>query len=52
MATKTTADSALKEDYQPFVRDQINNETYLLTYIEKNDKDIESTPTGGRRAVL
>lgn len=52
MATKTTADSALKEDYQPFVREQINNETYLLTYVEKNDKDIESTPTGGRRAVL
>lgn len=52
MATKTTADSALKEDYQPFIREQINNETYLLTYIEKNDRDIVTERTGGRRAVL
>ena len=52
MATKTTADAALKEDYQPMIREQINNEVYLLTYIEKNSKDIETTSTGGRRAIL
>lgn len=46
-ATKTTADSALKEDYQPLVREQINNDVPLLTYVEKNTKDVE-----GRRAVL
>ena len=46
-ATKTTADSALKEDYQPLVREQINQDIPLLTYVEKNTKD-----TDGRRAVL
>lgn len=46
-ATKTTADSALKEDYQPLVREQLNNAIALLTYVEKNTKD-----TDGRRAVL
>jgi len=46
-ATKTTADSALKEDYQPMIRTQINNDIPLLTYVEKNTKDLE-----GRRAVL
>lgn len=46
-ATTTTADSALKEDYQPLVREQINNDIPLLTYVEKNSRDIE-----GRRAVL
>lgn len=46
-ATKTTADSALKEDYQPLVREQINQDIPLLTYVEKNQKD-----TDGRRAVL
>lgn len=46
-ATKTTADSALKEDYQPLVREQINQDIPLLTYVEKNSKD-----TDGRRAVL
>ncbi len=46
-ATKTTADSALKEDYQPLVREQINQDVPILTYMEKNTKD-----TDGRRAVL
>ena len=46
-ATKTTADAALKEDYQPLVREQINQDIPLLTYVEKNTKD-----TDGRRAVL
>lgn len=46
-ATKTTADAALQEDYQPLVREQINNDIPILTYVEKNTKDLE-----GRRAVL
>ena len=46
-ATKTTADSALQEDYQPLVREQINNDCKILTYVEKNTAD-----TDGRRAVL
>lgn len=46
-ATKSTADSALQEDYQPLVREQINNDIPLLTYVEKNTKDVN-----GRRAVL
>lgn len=46
-ATKTTADASLKEDYQPAVREQLNNEIKILTYVEKNTKDID-----GRRAVL
>lgn len=46
-ATKTTADAALKEDYQPLVREQINQDIPILTYMEKNTKD-----TDGRRAVL
>lgn len=46
-ATRSTADAILQEDYQPLVREQINNEVPLLTYVEKNSKDID-----GRRAVL
>lgn len=46
-ATRTTADSTLQEDYQPMVREQINNDTPLLTYAEKKGLDID-----GRRAVL
>jgi hypothetical protein len=45
--TFTTADSALKEDYQPVIREQLNNANVLLAQIEKNTKDVE-----GRRAVL
>lgn len=43
----TTADAALKEDYQPAMREQLNNTVFLLTQIERNSKDVE-----GRRAVL
>ena len=46
-ATLTTADAALKEDYQPAMREQLNNASMLLNQIEKNSKDVE-----GRRAVL
>jgi hypothetical protein len=46
-ASKSTADAALQEDYQPLVRDQINNDCKILTYVEKNTRDID-----GRRAVL
>lgn len=46
-ATLTTADSALKEDYQPTIREQLNNSSMLLNQIERNSKDVE-----GRRAVL
>jgi hypothetical protein len=45
--TLQTADAALKEDYQPAIREQLNNTVFLLTQIERNNKDIE-----GRRAVL
>lgn len=45
--TPTTADSVLKEDYQPIVREQLNQKIPFLQQIEKNDKDFE-----GRRAVL
>lgn len=45
--TYTTADSALKEDYMPAIREQINNAVMLLQQVEKNTTDIE-----GRRAVL
>lgn len=45
--TLTTADAALKEDYQPAMREQLNNTVFLLTQIERNSKDVE-----GRRAVL
>jgi hypothetical protein len=45
--TLTTADSALKEDYQPAIREQLNNAVMFLQQIEKNSKDVE-----GRRAVL
>ncbi len=43
----STADSALKEDYQPSIREQLNNDIMMLTQIEKNSTDVE-----GRRAVL
>ena len=46
-ATLTTADSALKEDYQPAIREQLNNKVFILSQIEKNSTDVE-----GRRAVL
>lgn len=45
--TLSLADSALKEDYLPPMREQLNNTNLLLMQIEKNTKDVE-----GRRAVL
>lgn len=45
--TLTTADSALKEDYQAAIREQLNNSIMFLQQIEKNTKDVQ-----GRRAVL
>src|SRR5438874_2448222 len=45
--TLATADSALKEDYQPAIREQLNQAVVLLNQVEKNSTDIE-----GRRAVL
>lgn len=45
--TLANADAALKEDYQPAIREQLNTAFMLLTQIEKNSRDIE-----GRRAIL
>jgi hypothetical protein len=45
--TLTTADAALKEDYQPTMREQLNNAHMLLNQVERNTEDVE-----GRRAVL
>jgi hypothetical protein len=45
--TMALADAALKEDYQPALREQLNNKSVLLSQIEMNSKDVE-----GRRAVL
>jgi len=44
---RSAADAALKEDYQPAIREQLNNNVMLLAQIEQNTKDIE-----GKRAVL
>lgn len=45
--TLTTADSALKEDYQPGIREELNNTIMMLKQVESNSIDVE-----GRRAVL
>lgn len=45
--TLATADAALKEDYQPSIREQLNSACVILEQIERNSKDVE-----GRRAVL
>lgn len=45
--TRTLADAILKEDYQPGIREQLNNDVPLLSYAEKR-----ATDTDGRRAVL
>ncbi len=45
--TLSTADSALKEDYQPSIREQLNNEIMMLAQIESRSDNVE-----GRRAVL
>lgn len=46
-ATMANVDAALKEDYQPAIREQLRNAWVLLSQVESNSKDIE-----GRRAVL
>lgn len=46
-STLTTADASLKNDYQPAVREQLNNTNKYLSQLEKNTKDVE-----GRYAVL
>ena len=45
--SRSNADAILKEFYIPGVIEQLNNEVFLLTQVEKNTEDIE-----GRRAVL
>jgi hypothetical protein len=45
--TRSNADDVLKEFYIPGMREQLNNEVFLLTQVEQNTTDIE-----GRRAVL
>lgn len=43
----TAADAALKEDYQPAIREQLNNSNMLLAQVDTKTKDVE-----GREAVL
>lgn len=45
--TLAVADAALKEDYQPELREQLNQSHKFLMQIESTSKDVE-----GRRAVL
>jgi hypothetical protein len=45
--TRSEADAVLKEFYIPGMKEQLNNEVFLLTQMEMNTTDIE-----GRRAVL
>lgn len=45
--TLALADAALKEDYLPSIREQLNQDFPFLAQIERNSKDVE-----GRRAVL
>lgn len=39
----TTASEALKDDYQPTIREQLNQNIFLLTQIESTSKDVEGT---------
>ena len=43
----TAADAVLKEDYQPAIREQLNNSVMLLAQVDQNTGDIE-----GREAVF
>jgi hypothetical protein len=43
----STASAALKEDYQPVIREQLNNINVVLSQIDKNTEDVE-----GLEAVL
>ena len=45
--TLTTADEVLKEDYKGPVREQLNNNTFLLTQVASNTEDVV-----GRHAVV
>jgi len=47
VATMANVDAALKDDYQPAIRDQLTNAWVLLSQIESNSKDVE-----GRYATL
>lgn len=46
-ATTTTASAALKEDYQPVIREQLNDINVVLSQVERNSEDTE-----GLEAVL
>ena len=46
-ATMANVDAALKDDYQPLIREQLRNYWMLLMQIESNSKDVR-----GRQAVL
>ena len=46
-ATIANVDAALKNDYQPVIREQLRNKWVLLSQLERNTKDVE-----GRYAVL
>lgn len=46
-ATMANVDAALKDDYQPVIRDQLVNSWMLLNQIQSNSKDVE-----GRHATL
>jgi len=39
----SAASSALKDDYQPAIREQINNQIMLLNQVETNTADVEGT---------
>ena len=39
----TAADAALKDDYQPAIREQLNNGIMLLAQVETNESDIEGS---------
>lgn len=47
VATMTTFDSALKEDYLPLIRNQLNNATPTFSQLKTSTENVE-----GRRAVL
>ena len=46
-ATMTTFDSALKEDYQPAIRSQLNKKYKMLAKVRQNTEDVQ-----GRRGIL
>lgn len=38
--TLSNFDAALKIDYLPVIREQLNNDTYLLTKVQRNERDV------------